>query len=201
MHQLQQACACTLISHSNYFYCSNGFDLLLETLHPILPLLINLSKLREKIWDIITLIKYGGESKGKIRVYQSTIWKISRPWCLAKTSSFAHSSIYLIPSSKKRGVGDKCKVGNCESTACNFWRSDTILLLQTPLPVKMNLAGEEILLGSNASLPYPPPEVLPRSFNLPYLACSFLFSKQLNTYCMPHWYIIWKKLALIILLY
>ena len=23
MHQLQQACACTLISYSNYFYCSN----------------------------------------------------------------------------------------------------------------------------------------------------------------------------------
>lgn len=55
----------------------------------------------------------------------------------------------------KGNLSDKCKVGNCECKTCTFWRSDT-LLLQTPLPLKMNETGVEIFAGNTSHLPLYP---------------------------------------------
>lgn len=99
--------------------------------------------------------------------------------------------VYLIYSSNNRSISDKCTVGNSEHTTCTLLPGDVILLLQTPLPVKMNYTGVEIF-STNMSFSL---VVLSESFNLPYLGCILLFSEQLNTYCVLHWRIILKKIS------
>lgn len=138
MHQFQQACACTLISYSNYFYCSNKFNLLLEASHPILPLLlINFSKVEENNLTSQNLLNMMRKAIAKY-MFTKARYKNFLNVVFLKNKFPLCTILQLIYSSKKWSLSDKYTLGNCEHTTCNIRPADAILLLQTPFPVKMN---------------------------------------------------------------